>query len=76
MALSTSRFRVVPWTTEKSTNSAMIRLNSSSGKAQNAVALNRRLPASPSKVVARERVSLSIIRYAYFAFIFTFLLSQ
>jgi O-antigen ligase len=49
----------------------MIRLNSASRRAQNALALNPKLPANPSKVVARAGLSLAIIRYSYYAFIFS-----
>ena len=44
----------------------MIRLNSTSRKVQNALALNPRLPATPPKVIVRAEVSLAIIRYAYY----------
>lgn len=48
----------------------VISLNSTARTTQNTLRLNRTRRASPSKVVART-VSLPIIRYAYYAFIFS-----
>src|SRR5262245_34686249 len=49
----------------------MIRLNSTSRKGQGGLEWNRTLPLNPSKVIARTGVSLAIIRYAYYGFIFS-----